>query len=441
MPKTCTESPNIISSEPCQERAALLQQLLAPQSYSDNFFSRLKNNIAYVTNNGVFPVLQPYLSKEDYLNILNFILVNQANLSPIMANISIWRPLRLSKDEFPLQRTIHIIQNITGEYMLIVDTKLKLADGTKDPKLLIGKGSIGVVKPCWRIDMLPPQPWVNKVTYGRYIPVAEFESMFSLSLIVEANDPFNVMTPYVSLSYLSAPFCKKSPAGSDMQKISQFSQRAHCDLSFLLKNPEYLTLIDRINIAHQILLGIKLIHSQKKVHQDINPSNILISRFNNQYNAKLSDFNNAGILSINETSLSCATPLYESPEISLGHESIQSSHHKYFHDNTTIISYGRAVNTANPNRNPYSLDAELYRTTPHPSNDIWAAGITLYLLLHSSYPWYKDPQTELILATDPLLFGMLAPQRSQRLTIDEALDLFNYLYSSSPSPSPCTCSL
>ena len=100
-------------------------------------------------------------------------------------------------------------------------------------------------------------------------------------------------------------------------------------------------------LFRQIILGIKYIHSQNIVHRDIKLENIIID-FNNT--VKICDFGIGKILRSNEELLydKCGTPMYMAPEIVL------------------------------------SSKKNGYRGFPV---DIWASGITLYIMLTGNLPF------------------------------------------------------
>ena len=165
-------------------------------------------------------------------------------------------------------------------------------------------------------------------------------------------------------------------------------------------------------LFRQIILGIKYIHSQNIVHRDIKLENIIID-FNNT--VKICDFGIGKVLSSNEELLydKCGTPMYMAPEIVL------------------------------------SSKKNGYRGFPV---DIWASGITLYIMLTGNLPFNlnnksndelslkeikKKDNTDLqlqIINFNPkkikhiseeaynLLCGLLNKNPEKRLTCDEILN-------------------
>ena len=165
-------------------------------------------------------------------------------------------------------------------------------------------------------------------------------------------------------------------------------------------------------LFRQIILGIKYIHSQNIVHRDIKLENIIID-FNNT--VKICDFGIGKILRSNEELLydKCGTPMYMAPEIVL------------------------------------SSKKNGYRGFPV---DIWASGITLYIMLTGNLPFNlnnksndelslkeikKKDNTDLqlqIINFNPkkikhiseeaynLLCGLLNKNPEKRLTCDEILN-------------------
>ena len=165
-------------------------------------------------------------------------------------------------------------------------------------------------------------------------------------------------------------------------------------------------------LFRQIILGIKYIHSQNIVHRDIKLENIIID-FNNT--VKICDFGIGKVLRSNEELLydKCGTPMYMAPEIVL------------------------------------SSKKNGYRGFPV---DIWASGITLYIMLTGNLPFNlnnksndelslkeikKKDNTDLqlqIINFNPkkikhiseeafnLLCGLLNKNPEKRLTCDEILN-------------------
>jgi serine/threonine protein kinase len=87
------------------------------------------------------------------------------------------------------------------------------------------------------------------------------------------------------------------------------------DLKELLK--QILITKDKIFITLEIAKGLEYLHSQKIIHRDIKPQNILIKKENNEFKVKLSDF---GISKKKENQTSSftlnafGTLIYMSPE-------------------------------------------------------------------------------------------------------------------------------
>ena len=165
-------------------------------------------------------------------------------------------------------------------------------------------------------------------------------------------------------------------------------------------------------LFRQIIQGIKYIHSQNIVHRDIKLENIIID-FNN--NVKICDFGIGKILKHSDELINekCGTPMYMAPEIIL------------------------------------SNNSKAYKGFPI---DIWASGITLYIMLTGSLPYnisdkskeefslkkmkkknHTDLQFQIINfnlkkikkisdEANNLLSGLLNKNPDKRLTCDEILN-------------------
>jgi serine/threonine protein kinase len=109
-------------------------------------------------------------------------------------------------------------------------------------------------------------------------------------------------------------------------------------------------------VAKQILTGIAAIHAKNVIHRDIKPDNILIAKGPNGPNdriAKLADFGVSDDASSGLLTVAAGTPAFMAPE--------------------------------QHNKQGYHLPA-----------DIWAAGVTLYMLLHwGKHPFIKGQQLDM----------------------------------------------
>ena len=110
-------------------------------------------------------------------------------------------------------------------------------------------------------------------------------------------------------------------------------------------------------LTHQIVTALYYLHSHGIVHGDVKLENILMTDDLGEINVKLADFGFSKVLGPNETrSSDMGTFVYCAPELLLGERS------------------GKEV-------------------------DLWALGITLYVLLTGGYPFFSENPTEMVRQT------------------------------------------
>ena len=137
--------------------------------------------------------------------------------------------------------------------------------------------------------------------------------------------------------------------GSLQTKIDELNERNEKD-----ETKEYLDETTLINLLVQICLALKYIHKNNILHRDIKPSNIYLMKNNNDYIAKLGDFDVAKILSptLKYTKTKVTTPQYLAPEI---------------------------------------IDNKEYDSKA----DIWSLGVTFYQLITLSLPYEGNTEEEM----------------------------------------------
>lgn len=372
------------------------------------------------------PALNQLISKEAMIDIYQYML----NHPYAVAQLTRGEGFRISKEFSTLTRTLNIVRDPNGNYMLMLETKRKLADGRKDVMRMIGQGTFGTVKPAWRIDCLEAEEWVNKVSTGESAQEADYEALFSQKLI-NSHELGQDKADTLNVTLLGELFTSK-----DVVKRSQYSKRAIGDLRQVLNNPNIvLSAEDKARITKNILEGISLMHAQGKVHQDIKLPNVFIYRDDRGYYAKIADF---GISYDPQSPLrkpSLASGGYESPEIVLANEAPDAAYHNYYHKSAFIAqnSYGYKINRNNKARVPTSAEALKFRE-PHSANDMWAIGILLFELNYGHFPKIGYSQDELKIQNDPLLRGLLAAKREDRISCEDAIRLSTINLPEQPAP-------
>lgn len=98
----------------------------------------------------------------------------------------------------------------------------------------------------------------------------------------------------------------------DTQSFAVVTPLAYCDLQrFYIKYPDY----NYKKLFYHTCLGLKYLHDRHIVHGDIKPSNILIFRNHNDFEAKLCDFSLSGLCLNRIYNKKAYTPTYCPPEI------------------------------------------------------------------------------------------------------------------------------
>lgn len=338
------------------------------------------------------------------------------NKAELLEKLASGRNFRIDKRHSGLKRTFNILLNHANEYMLILETKRKKHDDSKDDNRKIGEGAYGTVKPAWRVDIEKFEEWANKTIQGSSFIEAEYEATFSQNIIKDCGAASSEL---FNSPLLGEVFYNQTP------KRSLYSIRAIGDLEKILKNDkDLLNLKNILVIFGDVLNAINTMHQNGKVHQDIKAQNILIYK-GERYFAKLADF---GISEDTRKPVfrdAFTTIYYVSPEILIGSQSKKSDHYSIFHSNP--LYYNQFAYVAYKNTLKYKADDNdpvvINYRLPDPSNDMWALGILLFKLLHRRYPDYND-RDHMLIQEDPLLSGLLQIERENRMTIKKVLEIY-----------------
>ncbi len=374
------------------------------------FLQRTEKSRDDLKKNGLPPELLGLISADDLLQMYDYVLNNPTAISKLSSG----KEFRIDKSITGNPRTMNIIREPNGNFMLMLETKLKLASGVKDSTRLVGAGAFGTVKPAWRIDSTPPEEWVNKSMKGEKTLEADYEAIFSHRLVENQRDN-NHAAATLNTTLLGELFTSK-----DEVKRSQYSKRAIGDLSQVLENPDiHLTDKDKARITKNILEAMNLIHGQDKVHQDIKLPNIFVYKDEEGYFAKVGDFGLGQDAQAPREKPALASGGYESPEILLANEALDTKFHEYYHNNPWFKSnsYAYQKHEEDTQRNPDSSEAIEYRK-PNPANDMWAVGIVLYSVHHGKEIMPTDAGVS---AAPPFIQGLLQAKRENRLTASQAL--------------------
>jgi hypothetical protein len=359
--------------------------------------------------------LEGLIQLQDLNAIYDFLLQNEAWFKN-HPNLRAGQPYRLDKADSRLPRTLNFIMDPqTGDIALILETKSKNDQNTKNTKAQSFSGSFKTTKVAWRIDQPIPQKMANAVYY-----VSKYTSLDEA--YVEANAAQKVIKTNPGVDcFVNAPALgdlvhkqgiRKSNNRLYTQKQSFYSSwAAGKSLAEFLKTKKahWLTIGQLDMLARQLLIAVKSVHDAGMIHQDIKPDNILVYKDAlGNYRVELADFGKVYIAGskVGRDTVS-STVGYQSPEIAAIKKDPSAPGHKYYYD-TRYSDYGRVLGRQMASNPIYAQ--------PDKANDLWAIGIVLHELYHKKLPRKKKAEN-----FSPLIAGLLNPNRALRFTSEQAL--------------------
>lgn len=361
------------------------------------------------------PGLAVLVKKADVHAIFDLI-ENDFNTKTLLFNMYPGTSYRFAKDTTGLSRTFNVIRSPSGEYALILETKSKLANHTQahpdKQDLPVKSGTLKSGKPAWRIEG----------GYDEYFNLTIYlkKSSNYLDAIHEYQLPWLIDSPFVA-KYLQSQLYLNEKGHL---KISLYASKAPFNLSELLSTYPQLSYEQKDILISDLLKGIKAFHDLGYVHQDIKPENLLIYYVNGKFRLRLTDYGLSTHFD-DKIILPLSSKGNASPEILYFHNTTTSSVFEFYQSPT--VKKGIAFWLLNSMRALYPPLHWAKRrecSTPHYANDIWAAGIVIYHLLYGQEPTPNDLNA---IQYHPLLKRMLHPDRNQRMTINEAINLHQYL--------------
>lgn len=370
----------------CEVKITALEMPVdTPAGQFSAFVARLEQSKERAINTS----LDKLIAKKDLNNIFEYILKEKQTA---LSSMNPGEAYRIAKSETSLARTVVVLRAMDGEYKLMVETKSKLANNQKaklDPKVGVQKAG----KPAWRIDGCEEE-YFNLVTE---IPHHNLQPLCQLIREYNISNSFN--SEYINKYDLGAFFLDKF----EKLKLSFYSPKTTCDLSDIIFEPkefEALTEDQKNNIILQMLCAIRDFH-QIGINQDLKPDNILINRTNSGLKLKLTDFGQS--VFNNCLGIAAGSPIFNSPEITC-----------YF-KNKSLPFYDFAYELSLKNRGD---------DMPHPANDIWSAGMVVFLLHFGRFPELVTSEADMKrIQQVPLLKCMLAAKREERGTIEKAIEI------------------
>lgn len=331
-----------------------------------------------------FTLLEPRVLKANLEKIYLFLL----NSPQFIKKLATSKPFIIKKNisGLPYTLNVNLINNV---YRLVLNMKTKTNILSKNPLRLIAKTSHNTIKRELRIDSTI-EILVDKVSEDTEVEENYLETRFTQ--LLSTDNPID--SNLINTLQAGKTYVKIRPNGEPVKKKQQFSVAATTDLHelingfhlyrthdastpVLLKNKPKLSQFDKDVITLDILKGLKHIHDQGIVHQDLKPQNILVYQLlDGSWRAKIADFGLAHHPALFNSKSFTATPGYESPEMSLYYKDPSSEHHHCFHQINYVKkhSLGHLFSTHQPKL------CHIVENSPCQSNDIWSLGIVLFFL-------------------------------------------------------------
>ncbi len=396
------------------------------QAIFQRFFKKIELRCKELEEKGMHPVLGKFILKDGLLKIyrdlinkrdkLEKILDLDSNKDPSFMDLMVTRIA--ASPELP--RTFQIVQDLDGECVLVLETKSKTYENTKNKDTPVFSGGTKKGKPCWRIDTPEPEEWVSAVATG----IVNVERTIQDALCSQklCKDTVNEMPdlPFpIQYSLIGTPYLHKK---TSEPKVAIYSPRAISSLDIAIDREwKMITEADTRRMTRGLLYAIKIMHAKKLAHQDLHTGNILVFRDLNGMYIKIIDF---GIMLPFGQFVAQASKDYEPPEF---HSAYREGHANAQFYSSHPNSYGAYLHAKLVRQNPrftaQSLQSHEYRKA-NPKNDIFQIGLVLHAL-YTGIRVSKIVHQEVEAYDNPLIRGLLMANRERRFTIEQAQNLFS----------------
>ncbi len=383
-----------------------------------HFIEKIELRCKELEEKGIHLLLSKFLFKSDLLKIYRYLIANQDKFENILnSNSNKEEPFALHISKGIGNRTVQIVQDMDDTFVLILETKKKLANGEKNNKALIRENAIKKTKVCWRIDTPEPMEWKSSVITGE----KKVASVKKIALEVQAlckatksNIP-DLPCP-LQYSLIGAQYVSKK---SKELKFNLYAPREKNALhTVILRAWKNLTEKDVYRMIRGLLWAIQILHSKKLAHQTIQEKNILVFEDQEGYYIRLNDFEHMqswGSLG------ALANSYYESPEIRIAYQGSNDHFGEFFRAHS--LSYASTILdtliTKKQSLVQFTKSQEYQYVDP--SNDMWSLGIIIFDLCVGMF---VTKQKDFDIYDHPLIRGLLNPTREQRLTIEQAQQTF-----------------
>lgn len=341
---------------------------------------------------------------------LDFILSRRPEVEGVLNALKPNECYRIPKRYWGLDRTMNVLRTHDGTYKLILETKSKAAQHTQEHptkrKSEHREGTHKYGKTAWRID--------GKITKYYHL-ITKSNKRYNHNALekeVSFSQELGDKTKHLLTYELG---CYRHTGHSFFRSIY-----AVCAIGTYLEKYALFgsySKVEKLTLIKDLLTACHIIHQNGDRHGDISSKNVLVMPSENGYYLVLSDYGT--VRKIGDIEHNALTSYYyESPQISQWASTLKRTDKEifqYYHVDEDD-SLARSIWF----RDPDQIETDNLSTI-HPGDDLWSIGIILFKLLHkNNLPEYNDLEK---IKSDPLLNGLLAIKRSDRLTSEQALQL------------------